>query len=631
MIEFTMSRRAVSHPKPSLLGIECGGTRTSAVFEHGMTAKQSNWSGGPSNLRLLSDTQHLKNFQAIRDAFPMPHGIAVGMAGVRTNADIRRIGKLVQQVWPEVPSYISHDLEPALAAAPSPQRGGRVLNLTRVLILSGTGSCCLGRTPRGRSVKVGGWGHILGDKGSAYEIGLRALKAVVFYLDRDEEWSRLGRGLLRRLLLNEPNDLVEWVKNAPKEDVAALAIEVFVAEQAGDRIAKDILDGAAASLARDAISCARRLAKPGQPIQFILAGGTLLKQPRFSANVSRRVRAAWKSAVITPLQKPSVLGALELARSVAASVSANLPSDDASQTNHSNPASNFNSDREKILPVATAISPTEQRNPKSLTLDRMSLDNAIQLFLEEDAALSHRILPHARTLRRTVQWIVSAFRQGGRLLYVGAGTSGRLGVLDASECPPTFRTPSEQVQGIIAGGAHALWESVEGAEDDLDAGAQAITFREVTENDVVIGIAASGRTPFVWGALAEAKKRRAKTVLLCCNPHLGFQRGYKPDGVIALDLGPEILTGSTRLKSGTATKLVLNILTTLSMVKIGKVVSNLMIDLNPSNVKLRQRAVRILSDLTNASDDEIQAALAKSEWRVPVAWKQLKHRRRSPH
>src|SRR5262249_30269884 len=159
---------------------------------------------------------------------------------------------------------------------------------------------------------------------------------------------------------------------------------------------------------------------------------------------------------------------------------------------------------------------------------------------------------------------------GGRLFYVGAGTSGRLGVLDASECPPTFQTHPELVQGIIAGGAEALWRSVEGAEDDPSAGSRAIQFRRVNAKDVVVGIAASGRTPFVWGALEEAKRQKARTILISFNPNLKVPVARKPTLMITPSIGPEILTGSTRLKAGTATKLILNMLTTLSMTRLGK-------------------------------------------------------------
>jgi N-acetylmuramic acid 6-phosphate etherase len=205
------------------------------------------------------------------------------------------------------------------------------------------------------------------------------------------------------------------------------------------------------------------------------------------------------------------------------------------------------------------------------------------------------------------------------LFYVGAGTSGRLGVLDASECPPTFRTSPELVQGIMAGGEKALHSAVEGAEDDFGAGARAAEFRGLGPKDVLVGIAASGRTPFVWGALATAKQRGAQTALLCFNPFLQFARGQRPDVVLALDLGPEVLTGSTRLKSGTATKLVLNLLTTLTMVRLGKVVGNLMVDLNPSNVKLRDRACRIVVELTGRDYATAQRALEQSGWVVTAA------------
>jgi N-acetylmuramic acid 6-phosphate etherase len=217
---------------------------------------------------------------------------------------------------------------------------------------------------------------------------------------------------------------------------------------------------------------------------------------------------------------------------------------------------------------------------------------------------------------------VRAFANGGRLIYCGAGTSGRLGVLDASECPPTFRTPANLVQGIIAGGRTALWSAVEGAEDDHEAGKRAIISRRITEDDVVIGISASGHAPFIWGCLGEAKDRGATTVLVCCNP--AYRDHPLLDGAILPDTGPEVLTGSTRLKSGTATKLVLNLITTLAMTHSGKVMGNLMIDLNPSNGKLRNRAVRIVHDLTGADEATALATLERNGWIVRAACEALR-------
>lgn len=254
-----------------------------------------------------------------------------------------------------------------------------------------------------------------------------------------------------------------------------------------------------------------------------------------------------------------------------------------------------------------------------MRLDSMSLEAAIRLMLCEEAKVPLKLLRLQRQLARAVRLIEKAFRDGGRLFYVGTGTSGRLGILDASECPPTFRTTPNMVQGIIAGGPAALTRAVEGAEDEPGAGARAVKSRGVTSHDVVVGITASGTAPFVWGALREARQRRATTIVLCFNPSLRIHPSLRPNLILSADLGPEVLTGSTRLKAGTATKLVLNLFTTLSMVRLGKVRSNLMIDLHPSNRKLRQRAVRIVRELTGATEDEATKALEQSRWVVKKA------------
>lgn len=259
-----------------------------------------------------------------------------------------------------------------------------------------------------------------------------------------------------------------------------------------------------------------------------------------------------------------------------------------------------------------------------MDLDRLPLESAIDRMLTEDLRIPPAIRLERPRIARVIRQIVRAFRSGGRLFYVGAGTSGRLGVLDASECPPTFRTPPDWVQGIMAAGPRALWESVEGAEDDPAAGARALQFRGVSRRDLVVGIAASGRTPFVWGALEAAKAQGAFTVLLCFNPALRVPRARRPNVILAPAVGPEILTGSTRLKAGTATKIVLNLFTTLAMVRLGKVIGNLMVDLNPSNAKLRDRAVRIVQQLTASTPEAARGALEASQWQVPAAVRRLR-------
>jgi len=278
--------------------------------------------------------------------------------------------------------------------------------------------------------------------------------------------------------------------------------------------------------------------------------------------------------------------------------------------------SSLNSQQCEVRVSSSKLSPTERRNPRSVKLDRLSAKKAVRLMLNEEARVTRILLKSESRLTSAVELVAGALRSGGRLFYVGAGTSGRLGVLDASECPPTFRTPPEMVQGIIAGGDTALRRAVEGAEDDAPAGAKVMRQHAIDQKDVVVGIAASGTTPFVWGALREARRRRARTILICFNPQLRIPRALRPDRLLAFDLGPEVLTGSTRLKCGTATKLILNLLTTLSMVRLGKVMSNLMIDVAPTNVKLRQRAIRIVSELAEVGTPQATKALERHDWNI---------------
>jgi len=251
-----------------------------------------------------------------------------------------------------------------------------------------------------------------------------------------------------------------------------------------------------------------------------------------------------------------------------------------------------------------------------MKLHELPLAKAVDLMWSEDAKISRALLAVRRSVEQAIRAVVRAFRRGGRLFYIGAGTSGRLGVLDASECPVTFNVPTDLVQGILAGGQVALWSSVEAAEDDAGAGAQAVEFRGITKRDVVIGIAASGTTPFVWGALKEARRRRATTVLIAFNPFLKIPCRLRPDICITPNVGPEVLTGSSRLKAGTATKILLNTISTLAMVRLGKVQSNLMVDVVASNVKLRDRATHIVQELTGWDYDAARVALEKSGWEI---------------
>jgi N-acetylmuramic acid 6-phosphate etherase len=260
---------------------------------------------------------------------------------------------------------------------------------------------------------------------------------------------------------------------------------------------------------------------------------------------------------------------------------------------------------------------TEQVNPESHNLDQLTSLELVNLFNREDAKTLSAIAAAQTQLAQAIDLSAECLSRGGRLFYVGAGTSGRLGVLDAAECPPTFCTPPELVQGIIAGGAGALIRSSEDLEDRLEDGAEAIAHRHITELDVVVGISAGGTTPFVHGAIQAARQRGARTILMACVP--AEQVKIEADLDIRLLVGPEILAGSTRLKAGTVTKMALNILSTGVMVRLGKVYGNRMVDVAVTNKKLHDRSLRILQDLTNLSRDEAGYLLERSGRRVKLA------------
>jgi len=261
---------------------------------------------------------------------------------------------------------------------------------------------------------------------------------------------------------------------------------------------------------------------------------------------------------------------------------------------------------------------TERRNPRSATIDTASALEIVDLIGAEDATVPAAVARARAEIARAIELIEAAFRAGGRLLYVGAGTSGRLGVLDAAECPPTFGTPPEMVVGIIAGGLPALVRSVEGAEDDVNTGLGEMDARRVGPKDVVVGIAASGTTPFVRAALSRAQTLGARTVLVSCSEPPALLR-ETCDVCVTVLVGPEIVTGSTRMKSGTATKLVLNTLTTGAMIRLGKIYGNLMVDLRAWNDKLVDRSERIVMETTGLDRPRARAVLEAAEGRVKTA------------
>lgn len=260
---------------------------------------------------------------------------------------------------------------------------------------------------------------------------------------------------------------------------------------------------------------------------------------------------------------------------------------------------------------------TESVNKYTDNIDNMTTEEIVEIMNSEDKKVPEAIEREKENIASAIDVIVEVFKNGGRLFYIGAGTSGRLGVLDASECPPTFNTNPEMVVGLIAGGDYALRNAMEGVEDKTSEGKKDLMEYNFSDKDVVVGIAASGRTPYVIGGLRYGREIGAKTISVSCNENALISK--EADISIELVVGPEVLTGSTRLKSGTAQKMVLNMLTTASMIKIGKTYKNYMVDLQAKNEKLRIRSINIVTELTGLQANEAEELLIKGNWKVKTA------------
>ena len=397
--------------------------------------------------------------------------------------------------------------------------------------------------------------------------------------------------VLHALSLNNFDELVRWAQTADKMDVAMLAPVVFEAAAAGDARMMEIIEDGARVLCEYTEAVADRLHLLAPKV--VLMGGLFHRDSIYTHAFLRRLKKNLPDARVTTAERAPELGAAWLAAEA---------HDHA--TFHPKP-----SDHE-IDDLAAAL--TEQRNPRSLEVEKMAAPDLVELFVEEEKFVQDALRTASADLARAIEQVTKSLRNEGRLFYVGAGSSGRIGVLDASEIPPTFGAPAHLVQGIVAGGVTALHRSVEGAEDEESAGAFALDDRGVKSGDVVIGITASGRTPFALGALSRAKSLGAKTILLTCNP----MAAPGIDLVITLPVGPEILAGSTRLKAGTVTKVALNIISTGAMIGLGKVRGNLMIDLHTTSTKLRDRAVRIVAEVTQRDYQSARTLLEASDWNL---------------
>lgn len=580
---------AIGCAERRVLGVDGGGTKTEWTLLSGDGAYLRGGVLPAANLRLTSDDALARMFQALpQDA---TH-VGVFLAGCGSDADRVRLRQLVERHWPRAKVVVGSDRASGFATALGARDG--------ITVIAGTGSAVTGRR-RDRIEKAGGWGQLLGDKGGGYNLAVQALRRVLSDYDIDQRVGILSQSILRRLCLNQLEDLVAWASTADKMSVAMLAPVVFEAAARGHKEMSSAMHGGAQILAAFTGSVAKRLDLDAPEVK--LTGGLFVHHPAYVELFREYLTKILPSADVSVCSLSGGLGAAWL----------------ASRDGVDSPA--------QMLPPGSAESPlpdlalasTEQRNPRSIQLDQRSNGELVDLFVAEEEFVRQALAAAREQLIAAVDLVSAALQNGGRLFYVGAGTSGRLGVLDASEIPPTFGTPAYMIQGVIAGGATALHSAVEGAEDQAEAGTIAMSERGVNDRDIVCGVTASGRTPFVLGALGRAAELGAKTVLLTCNPARPTSDDRRYDVAIDLPTGPEIVTGSTRLKAGTATKIALNIISTCSMIRLGKVHDNLMVDVNASNVKLRDRATRLVREVRGCSYDEARDVLEKANWNVRAA------------
>ena len=566
-----------------ILGVEGGGTKTAWCLVERTDATFGVIGQGklpPSNFRLQTPDR----LKAIFRELPREIDRAgVFLAGCGTAEDRQSLSRLCAEIWPNARIITGSDRESGVAAALEHGDG--------IVVSAGSGSSVTGR--RGERIeRAGGWGHILGDTGGGYFLSIQALRLILREYDLQRVERPFTVKILQALSLNNFDELVRWAQTADKMEVALLTRVVFEAAAGGDPRITEIIENGAQALCDYTETIASRLHLLAPKV--MLMGGLFYRDSIYTHAFRRRLKKNLPDARVAIAERAPELGAAWLAAEVRDHVTFQPKLSE-----------------EQIDNLAAAL--TEQRNPRSENLEKLSARELVELFVEEEKFVQDALRGAIVDLTRAIEIVTESLRNGGRLFYVGAGSSGRIGVLDASEIPPTFGASHDLVQGIIAGGMTALYRSVEGAEDEEGAGALALNERRVKDGDIVIGITASGRTPFVLGALAWAKSAGVTTMLLTCNPHAS---AVNVDVAVDLAVGPEILTGSTRLKAGTATKVALNIISTGAMVMLGKVRGNLMIDLRTTSAKLQDRATRVVTELAQCDYDSARQQLEAADWNL---------------
>jgi len=551
--------------------------------------------------------------------------VCAGIAGGSHGAVQAKVGNVLKKLAPRARNLVvTHDAVTALWSGIETPPG--------IVLLVGTGSVAFGIDKDSQEFRFGGWGHLVGDDGSGYDIGKRALQAILTAHDRAGKKEPIQDILTTRILskwgASSPSELIPQIYRNGKHYIASLVPEVLAAARAGhaasQRIINDAVDCLVQLLAEvlsrhKAVMNAEMAALP---VPVVQAGG-LWNSPEvraaFRECLKERSMEHEVSLILPDL--PPVFGAarylarmagVPLPKSFEINFRKNWPSDMTPRT----PLVPLDSRSQQSVSLDTLATEEGNNAWEDLdTLDPSALASALIDANDEAVAAVRREMPG---IARIVDIIAACFVDGGRLFYAGAGTSGRLGILDASECPPTFGVSNEMVQGHIAGGKRAIIEPVEGAEDDELQGEQDARLWNLRPSDIVIAISASGRTPWCIGVLKESRRARATTVAFSCNKNAAMSAFA--DEIIELATGAEVLAGSTRLKAGTAQKIVLNILSTATMVQLGKIYKNKMVDMATSNEKLRHRARRIIMQTAGvASEQQAEDYLKQADGNIKAA------------
>jgi N-acetylmuramic acid 6-phosphate etherase len=564
----------------TILAIDCGGSSCRGllldeagleaghytVLAHAQTAAANLYRSGPTAViaAVLELHHHLGG-----------EALAVAVAGARTSEDCRTLADTLESTL-GVPTFVCADTRAALRAGSDTDTG--------IVVVAGTGSAAYGRDRSGREARAGGWGYRLGDEGSAYWLGVEALRAVIAETEGGPP-TAMSTLICRQLMLDSLDDLraVVYAEDSTAL-IAGLAPVVGEAARAGDTVATSLIARASEQLASLVTRVVAQLTLEPE-FTVVLAGGLWRGIPELPLFLESALPLGASTRI---LEREPALGAARLAR-------------DKLSTR---------------CQQRTSLPPSEWLAGE-IDLHSLNTLDLLRKMNVADATVAPAVGTVLPVIAELVEAIWPRLECGGRLVYFGAGTSGRLAMLDAIECVPTFGTAPWQIQAHIAGGIEALIHPVEGAEDDADVGAREAAALNLGANDVVVGISASGGAAYVRGALEIARAAGSLTAALTCTP--GSPLGRLAHYRIEVPTGGEIVAGSTRLKAGTATKLVLNMLSTVCMVRLGRVHRNLMSNLRPTSNKLRSRAIRIVSSLGHTDQATAQSLLEQSRWDVPTA------------